>query len=105
MAASNIYASEALFDAAIHPRRKAGTLSLPRFERLLSSVREILREAIHSGGSTLRDFRGPDGRAGSYRQSHRVYGREGQACPKCRAPIKKIIQQQRSTFYCHACQR
>lgn len=101
----NIYASEALFDAGIHPRRKAGTLSLPRLERLLSSVRQILLEAIHSGGSTLRDFRGPDGLAGSYRQSHRVYGREGQACPKCRLPIKKIIQQQRSTFYCHVCQR
>lgn len=101
----NIYASEALFDAGIHPRRKAGAISLARFECLLSSVRKILRAAIDSGGSTLRDFRSPDGHAGSYRQSHRVYGREGQACPNCRAAIKKIIQQQRSTFYCHACQR
>ncbi len=101
----NIYASEALFDAGIHPRRKAGSLSLPRFERLLLSVRAILRQAIESGGSTLRDFQRPDGSEGSYRQDHRVYGRQGQPCPNCGTPIKKIIQQQRSTFYCHVCQR
>jgi formamidopyrimidine-DNA glycosylase len=101
----NIYASEALFDAGIHPRRKAGSISLSRFERLLSSVRTILRKAIDAGGSTLKDFEQPDGSAGSYRQSHRVYARPGEPCPRCKAPIKKIIQQQRSTFYCHACQR
>lgn len=101
----NIYASEALFDAGIHPQRKAGSVSLQRFERLLFSVRRILQNAIDSGGSTLRDFQQPDGSAGSYRQNHRVYGRYGQPCLQCGTPIRKIIQQQRSTFYCHACQR
>jgi formamidopyrimidine-DNA glycosylase len=101
----NIYASEALFDAGIHPSRKAGAISLARYERLLESIRDILSRAIASGGSTLRDFQQPDGSAGGYRQSHQVYGREGQPCPRCGAPIRKITQQQRSTFYCHACQR
>jgi formamidopyrimidine-DNA glycosylase len=101
----NIYASEALFAAGIHPRRKAGSLSLARFERLLVSVRAILRKAIDAGGSTLRDFEQPNGSAGSYREAHQVYGRQGAPCPQCRGPIRKIIQQQRSTFYCHACQR
>jgi formamidopyrimidine-DNA glycosylase len=101
----NIYASEALFDAGIHPARKAGSISIERYERLLASIRDILGRAIESGGSTLRDFQMPDGSAGSYRDSHQVYGRQGEPCPQCKLPIKKITQQQRSTFYCHACQR
>lgn len=101
----NIYASEALFDAGIHPGRKAGSIALVRYERLLASIRKILSCAIDSGGSTLRDFHRPDGSAGGYRDSHQVYGREGEPCPVCKTPIRKIIQQQRSTFYCHACQR
>ncbi len=101
----NIYASEALFDAGIHPARKAGSISIERYERLLASIRDILGRAIESGGSTLRDFQMPDGSAGGYRDSHQVYGRQGEPCPQCKSPIKKITQQQRSTFYCHACQR
>lgn len=101
----NIYASEALFDAGIHPARKPCSISLERYQRLLESIREILSQAIRSGGSTLRDFQSPDGVAGAYRSSHRVYGRQGEPCPRCKTPIRKIIQQQRSTFYCHVCQR
>lgn len=101
----NIYACEALFDAGIHPARKAGSIAVQRYENLLVSVRRILSQAIKSGGSTLRDFYQPDGASGNYRQSHQVYGREGEPCPHCGARIRKIVQQQRSTFYCHACQR
>lgn len=101
----NIYASEALFDAGIHPARKPASIALVRYERLLVSIRDILHRAIESGGSTLRDFRGPDGSSGSYRNSHQVYGREGAPCPRCATPVRKLIQQQRSTFYCHVCQR
>ncbi len=105
----NIYACEALFAAEIHPRRKVGTVSLAKFNDLVAHLRRILSEAIAQGGSTISDFIGPDGRAGRYGQAHRVYGQEGTECPRCGPQsgfrIRRIVQQQRSTFYCHGCQR
>lgn len=101
----NIYACEALFDAGIHPTRAAGAVSMRRYERLAAAIQRILTQAIASGGSTIADFHGPDGQAGRYGQSHRVYGREGQPCVGCGKSIRRIVQGQRSTFYCHGCQR
>jgi formamidopyrimidine-DNA glycosylase len=101
----NIYACEALFAAGIHPARRAGQVSRQRYERLAPEIRRVLEAAIAAGGSSISDFIGADGAPGRYGQSHRVYGRSGQPCTTCGAALRRIIQQQRSTFYCHACQR
>ncbi len=101
----NIYACEALYASGIHPARAAGAVSLARYDRLATSIREILQSAIDAGGSTIRDFVNADGVRGRYGQSHQVYGREGTPCPTCKRPIRRMIQQQRSTFYCYGCQR
>ena len=101
----NIYASESLFRAGIHPLVATRRLGARRCARLAAAVREILAEAIAAGGSTLRDFTGGDGRPGYFQHSHAVYGREGEACPRCAAPIRRIVLAQRSTFLCPRCQR
>jgi formamidopyrimidine-DNA glycosylase len=101
----NIYASEALFAAGIHPARAAGRISLARYRILAKEIQRILQSAIAAGGSTIRDFLDADGQEGRYGQSHQVYGKAGMPCPACQQPIRKIIQAQRSTFYCHGCQR
>lgn len=101
----NIYASEVMFLAGIDPRRKAESLSLARCGRLARAIRRVLASAIDAGGTTLQDFTAPDGSEGRYGQSHQVYGREGLACPRCGSPISRIVQQQRSTFFCRGCQR
>lgn len=101
----NIYACEALFVSGIHPQRAARAVSLKRYERLAAAIQQILGQAIDQGGSTIADFHGPDGQAGRYGQSHRVYGREGEPCVRCDKAIRRIVQGQRSTFYCHGCQR
>jgi formamidopyrimidine-DNA glycosylase len=101
----NIYASESLFLAGIHPRTRARRLSLERCGRLVTSIKQTLRAAIRAGGSTLRDFVGGDGARGYYQTRYRVYGREGQACRRCAAPVRKIVQGQRATYYCTRCQR
>ena len=101
----NIYASESLFMAGIHPARAAGRIGLARYERLAQAIREVLAKAIVSGGSTLRDFVGADGGTGHFQQAFRVYDREGLPCPVCATPIVRLVQQQRSTYYCPRCQR
>jgi formamidopyrimidine-DNA glycosylase len=101
----NIYASEALFEARIHPLRSAGSLSLERWDRLVAAVRATLERALEAGGSTLRNYARADGGAGSAQLHHKVYGREGKPCPRCRTKIRAIRQGQRSTFYCPHCQR
>jgi len=103
--AGNIYACEALFAAGIDPRTRSDRISRPRAERLLASVRDTLARALALGGSTLRDFRDAQGLDGAYQDQSRVYGREGQACPNCGAAVRRIVQAQRSTFYCSRCQR
>lgn len=100
----NIYASESLFLAGIDPRRAAGSISRTRLERLVPAVKATLRAAIRAGGSTLRDFCGPEG-MGDFQVRHQVYGREGEACLHCGTAIKQIRQGQRSTYYCPRCQR
>jgi formamidopyrimidine-DNA glycosylase len=100
----NIYASEALFMAGISPRRAAGRVALQRYELLVAAIKEVLANAIKAGGTTLRDFYGGDGESGYFQQQLEAYGREGEPCGRCNAPIRAIVQGQRSTFYCKNCQ-
>lgn len=101
----NIYASEALFRAGIDPRRAAGKVSRTAFARLVAAVREVLAEAIEAGGTTIRDFANSNGEPGYFRISLRVYGREGEACVACGAPIRQVRLGQRSTYFCEKCQK
>ncbi|MCA8959223.1 MAG: bifunctional DNA-formamidopyrimidine glycosylase/DNA-(apurinic or apyrimidinic site) lyase [Planctomycetes bacterium] len=101
----NIYASEAAHRAGIHPGRAAGTISSRRFDALVDAIREVLDEAIRAGGTTLRDYRGSDGAEGEFQLRLRVYGREGEPCPQCAAPVRRRVSGQRSYFYCPKCQR
>jgi formamidopyrimidine-DNA glycosylase len=103
--AGNIYACEALFAAGIDPRLRCNRLSRPRAERLLASVRTTLARALELGGSSLRDFRDTHGIDGAYQLEARVYGREGQPCPHCGGRVRRIVQAQRSTFFCPRCQK
>ena len=108
----NIYVCEALFRAGLSPRRKAGTLATQsgrpteRSQRLVPAIRQVLLEAVEAGGSTLRDYRRPDGTRGGFQDRHAVYDREGSACQTagCRGVIRRITQAGRSTFYCPKCQ-
>ena len=101
----NIYVDESLHLAGIHPLTKADTLSPLEARKLHPIIRKVLRRAIRSKGSTLRDFRKPDGTAGSYQNRHQVYGREGDPCLTCGRPIKKIRVGGRGTHFCPTCQR
>ena len=103
--AGNIYACEALFDAGIDPRLRCCQLSRPRAERLLASVRKTLGRALELGGSSLRDFRDAHGSDGAYQLEARVYGRAGLPCERCTATVRRILQGQRSTFFCPGCQK
>jgi formamidopyrimidine-DNA glycosylase len=101
----NIYASEALFGAGIHPKRAAGSVSRARYARLADEVKRVLTHAITRGGTTLRDFLDPDGVPGYFEQELFVYGRDGKACKVCGTEIQVVTLGQRSTFYCPQCQR
>ena len=101
----NIYANEALFLAGINQKIPSGKISLRRYERLADSIRKVLEEAIHAGGTTLRDFTGSDGNPGYFRQSLNVYGRGDQECNTCGNPLREIQLAKRSTVYCTKCQR
>jgi formamidopyrimidine-DNA glycosylase len=101
----NIYANESLFRAGIHPKTRAGRVSLERYRRLAACVSATLEDALAAGGSTLRDFVHSDGSSGYFQQQYTVYGREGEPCRACVSPIKRIVQGQRSTFFCTHCQR
>ena len=101
----NIYASESLFRARIRPTTQAGRLSRARCDALAAAIRETLGEAISRGGSSLRDFVGTDGESGYFQLDALVYGREGQPCRACGAPVRCTRQQQRSTYWCAHCQR
>lgn len=103
--AGNIYACEALFAARIDPRLPAGRLSLPRAQALLDAVQATLRQALAAGGTSLRDYRNADGDPGGFQFLAQVYGREGQPCLVCQSMVRRIVQGQRSTFYCAKCQR
>jgi formamidopyrimidine-DNA glycosylase len=101
----NIYASEALFLAGIHPTRPAGRIALHRYEDLVAAVRDVLSKAIEQGGTTLRDFVNGAGEPGYFAQSLRVYGRADLPCTICATPITSRVVAQRNTFFCIRCQR
>lgn len=101
----NIYVSEVLFRAGIDPRRQAGRISARRIASLVPIVRAVLSEAIEAGGSSLRDHRQTDGELGYFQHTFRVYDREGEPCGTCAAPIRRIVQSGRSSYFCPACQR
>jgi formamidopyrimidine-DNA glycosylase len=100
----NIYASEALFRAGIDPRRSGNRIGATRARILGTAIRLVLKEALEAGGSTLRDYRHPNGDPGSFRVRWRVYGREGEPCPDCGETIRRIRIGQRSSFFCPSCQ-
>jgi len=102
--AGNIYACESLYRARIHPATRAGRMSLARCQRLAVAVRDTLSDALARGGSTLKDFVGSDGASGYFQIDALVYGREGQACQRCARTIRRVVQQQRASFYCPGCQ-
>ena len=101
----NIYASESLFAAGIHPLRPAGQVTLSEYERLATAIRDILSEAIRQGGTTLRDFVGGEGEPGYFQQALRVYDRRLLSCTVCGEPIQHCRVGQRATYYCPRCQR
>jgi formamidopyrimidine-DNA glycosylase len=100
----NIYVNEALFAAGIHPARAAGRISAARYARLAEAIRTVLTAAIGEGGTTLRDFVGGDGRPGYFQLRLSVYGRAGQPCPACGAPVRAVALGQRASYACRRCQ-
>lgn len=100
----NIYADEALHRAHIHPLRSSATLTSDEIERLHAALREVLLESIGKRGTMLRDYRTPYGSYGAFQEELRVYGRLGEPCPNCGAPIERIRITQRSTHFCPKCQ-
>lgn len=101
----NIYASESLFRAGIHPARAAGRISRARLAALVAAIRDVLEAAIRQGGTTLRDFAWGEGQPGYFRMELAAYDRAGQPCRRCGGLIRAVVQGQRSTYYCPGCQR
>lgn len=103
----NIYVCEVLFRAGIHPNRKADKISKARVGAMVPIIRDVLAEAIASGGSSLRDYRQADGELGYFQHGFQVYDREGEKCvnPSCGKEIRRIVQSGRSSFFCAQCQR
>ncbi len=101
----NIYANESLFRSGISPVKPAGKIGESRYEKLAVEIRKTLLDAIAAGGSSLRDFVDSSGNPGYFQQDYFVYGRSGEPCRKCAAPIRQIRQGQRSSFYCPKCQK
>jgi formamidopyrimidine-DNA glycosylase len=100
----NIYADEALWRARLNPLRPANTLDRAEVRRLHRAIRAALRTGIRRQGATLRDYAAPDGSVGGMQTEFRVYGREGEPCPRCRTPIAKTRVGGRGTCYCPFCQ-
>jgi len=102
----NIYASESLFRAGIHPAAPARRVSAARCDRLAEAIRATLQDALDAGGSTLRDYVNSDSEPGAYFEIHAaVYERAGQPCRRCDGTVRRIVQGARATYYCPRCQR
>ncbi|HEY8353895.1 MAG TPA: bifunctional DNA-formamidopyrimidine glycosylase/DNA-(apurinic or apyrimidinic site) lyase [Methylophilaceae bacterium] len=101
----NIYASESLFRAGIHPRTAANRIGRARCGQLVAEIKATLQDALRAGGSSLRDFFNADGNPGYFQQEYFVYGRTGEPCRVCASPIQTVRMGQRSTFFCKRCQR
>jgi formamidopyrimidine-DNA glycosylase len=100
----NIYADECLFLAGVHPLTPSNVLSSEQVARLNRGIKQTLRKAIAARGSTLRDYVDADNQPGGYRSKHKVYGREGEPCRKCKTTIMRIVLTGRSTCFCPHCQ-
>ena len=101
----NIYVSEILFRSRIHPQHVAGKLLKKDWTKIIMYTQSILEEAIKNNGTTISDFRRVDDKTGEFQNFLQVYGKNNQACPVCNVPIQRIVQQQRSTFFCPECQK
>ena len=101
----NIYASEALHRARVDPSRPGRDLTAHEARRLHRAVRAVLRGALAESGTTFQNYRAVNGRSGGFQALLRVYGREGEPCPRCGTKIERIVQAGRSTYHCPACQR
>lgn len=101
----NIYASESLFSAGIHPDRLASSLSREECEQLVKVIKLVLLRSIEQGGTTLKDFLQSDGKPGYFAQELQVYGRKGEPCRICGTPVVGTKHAQRATFYCRQCQK
>lgn len=101
----NIYANESLFMAGIKPIRKAGSLTRKNCEDLVRDIKFVLQRSIDQGGTTLKDFVGGDGKPGYFKQELLVYGRGGEACTRCKKPLKEVRMSDRTTVYCVDCQK
>jgi formamidopyrimidine-DNA glycosylase len=100
----NIYADEALFRARIHPLRPIGTLRRPQIEALRDAVVETLAAGIDAKGASIDDFRHTDGARGAFQERFLVHTREGEPCPRCGTPIRKLRAAGRGTYICPKCQ-
>ena len=101
----NIYASEILFAALLHPAMPTGLLSLKDWARVLKETRRILTAAIDKGGTTVSDYLNSRGETGLFQLELKVYGREGESCDKCGQVVVRVSQGGRSTFFCPQCQK
>lgn len=101
----NIYVCEALYEAGVRPTRESGSLKPREVERLTGTIKSVLERAIAAGGSSLRDYKQVSGELGYFQHAWAVYGREDEDCRTCSRPIQRIVQSNRSSFFCAACQR
>jgi formamidopyrimidine-DNA glycosylase len=103
----NIYVSEALYFSGLLPTRLAATVSGAKAEKLVTSIKDVLNRAIAAGGSSLRDYVQTSGELGYFQHQWAVYGKEGERCPSCTCTegIQRIVQSNRSTFFCAKRQR
>jgi len=101
----NIYSDEILFEAKIHPEKKAHVLKEEELKRIYQSIKKVLKKAIELGGESISDYRRPDGSKGGFDPLRKVYRREGKPCVRCRTPIKRIKIAQRSSYFCPKCQK
>ena len=101
----NIYASEILFKAHIHPKKRANRLTKKQIDLLHQCTIDVLNESIEARGTSMRNYRDSKGEKGSFMNRIKVYGKTNEPCPACKSKIKRIVQAQRSTFYCSQCQK
>jgi formamidopyrimidine-DNA glycosylase len=101
----NIYADESLWKAKIHPAHLGSRLTPSQMKDLYNALQEILRKAIVYRGSSISDFLDADGQPGEYQRHHRVYGREGKGCARCKTPIRRVMVAGRSSYFCANCQK
>jgi formamidopyrimidine-DNA glycosylase len=101
----NIYADESLFEARIRPDRSANSISFSGTKLLHKTIIRIMKQAIKVGGSSVATYRLLDMSQGNYAREHKVYGKDGEKCSRCKTPLKKILIQNRTTIFCPKCQK